>query len=89
MYEIGIDISRQRPKAARQLLGRLPAVFLIVVCSGDEAPTVWPNVLSRDLWPLRDPVAAEGTDEEKLAAFREVRDELKGRIEAWVASRGR
>ncbi len=89
MAEIGIDISRQRAKAARPLLGRLPAFFLIVVCGGDDAPTAWPNILSRDIWPLADPVAAEGTDEQKLGAFRDVRDELRSRIREWVASRDR
>ncbi len=89
MAEIGIDISRQRAKAARELLGRLPAFFLIVVCVGDDAPTAWPNILSRDIWPLADPVAAAGTDEERLNAFRSVRDELEVRIGEWVASRNR
>lgn len=89
MAEIGIDISRQRAKAARPLLGRLPAFFLIVVCGDDDAPTAWPNILSRDIWPLADPVAAEGTEEEKLDAFRGTRDELKRRIEDWVSSRDR
>ncbi len=87
MAEIGIDISRQRAKAAGPLLGRLPAVFLIVVCGGEDAPTAWPNILSRDIWPLPDPVGAEGTAEERVAAFRRVRDELEGRIEEWVARR--
>ena len=86
MEEIDIDISRQRPKAARPLLGRLPAFYLIIVCGDDDAPTAWPNILSKDVWPLADPVAVEGSEEERLDAFRGARDELRDRITGWVAA---
>jgi arsenate reductase len=89
MEEIDIDISRQRPKAARPLLGRLPAFYLIVVCGDDDAPTAWPNILARDVWPLADPVAVTGAEEERLDAFRRARDELWKRIRGWLAARGR
>jgi arsenate reductase len=36
-------------------------------------------------WSFRDPAAAEGSEEEKLAVFREVRDQIEKRIKDWVA----
>jgi arsenate reductase len=41
-------------------------------------------VAARLYWPFDDPAAVEGTDEEKLAAFRRVRDAIEIRILAWL-----
>lgn len=89
MAEIGIDISRQQAKAAKPLLGRLPARHIVVVCADDDAPTAWPNILSKEVWPLEDPVAFEGTEEEKLNRFRAVRDGLRDRVRRWLSHRHR
>jgi arsenate reductase (thioredoxin) len=35
-------------------------------------------------WPFDDPAAVIGTDEEKFAAFRKVRDQIKQRIKEWL-----
>jgi arsenate reductase len=37
-------------------------------------------------WPFEDPAAATGTREERLAAFRRVRDLMRARFEAFVES---
>jgi arsenate reductase len=39
-------------------------------------------------WSFEDPVAFEGTDEEKLAKFREIRDKIERRIQAWLEKQG-
>jgi len=86
MAEIGYDLSGHRPKSTRELLGRVPARVLFIVCDGaaKSCPTVWPGVLERWIWPFEDPAAAEGTEEERLAVFRRVRDEIRERFEAWA-----
>ena len=38
-------------------------------------------------WPFEDPAAATGTDEERLAVFRRVRDEIDHRIQDWLAEK--
>jgi arsenate reductase len=39
-------------------------------------------------WPFDDPAAFEGTEEEKLAKFREVRDQIDARPRAWLVEEG-
>jgi arsenate reductase len=39
-------------------------------------------------WPFDDPTTVEGSDDEKLAAFRVVRDAIAGKIQAWLSTLG-
>jgi arsenate reductase len=86
MAEAGIDISQQQPKSLKQYLGKLPVRHMVVVCSGadESCPRIWPGVLHRHFWPFEDPAALTGLEEEVLAGFRQVRDQIRARIEAWL-----
>jgi arsenate reductase len=86
MHEIGIDLSGQRSKDVMEYLGRKHFGYLITVCAHAEAhcPTVFPGVSMRLHWPIEDPAAFEGPEEEKLAKFREIRDEIEQRIKTWL-----
>ncbi|HSK88848.1 MAG TPA: arsenate reductase ArsC [Anaerolineales bacterium] len=86
MQEAGIDISHQQSKGIERYLGRVLFQYLITVCDDAEqnCPTVWPGVTTRLHWSFEDPAKFEGTEEEKLAKFREVRDLIEKRIKAWV-----
>jgi arsenate reductase len=88
MQELGIDISAQRPKSVTEFLGRVPVRHLIIVCDGANAkcPSTFPGVLTRDFWPIDDPARYSGTGEE-TRRFREARDELAARIDAWLKNR--
>lgn len=87
MAELGHDLSDHRPKGIQELLGRVPVRFLFIVCdsAAKSCPSVWPGVLDRFAWPFDDPARATGTEEERLAVFRRVRDEIRERFSAWVA----
>ena len=87
LAEIGIDASSQRSKHLKEYLGRLPVSYLIIVCgeADESCPRIWPGVRNRLFWPFDDPAAATGTDEEKLAEFRRVRDKIDTKIRAWLA----
>jgi arsenate reductase (thioredoxin) len=87
LKEKGIDTNGLRSKDSSELMGRITVHHLIVVCDNAErsCPRVFPGMLSREFWPLDDPPALEGTDEERLEKFREVRDEIERRIEQWLA----
>jgi arsenate reductase len=89
MREIGVDISAQRPKAVKELLGRLPVRHLIVVCDGanKKCPRVFPGMLTRDFWQIEDPAAFDGSENDALRKFREARDEISSRLDAWLAER--
>jgi len=89
MHEIGIYISAQHPKAAKDFLGKKPVHFAIVVCESAEpqCPRLWPLPTERIYWPLQNPAAVTGTKEQRINAFRSTRDELSARIAAWLAER--
>ena len=81
MSEIGIDISRQASKNVSQFLGAsIP--YVITVCDrARESCPIFPGAFRLIHWSFDDPAAVEGTREEKLAAFRRVRDEIAESID--------
>jgi arsenate reductase len=86
MQEVGIDISGQTSKGIETYLGKTHFQYLITVCNDADqnCPTVWPGVHARMHWSFEDPARFEGSREEKLAKFREVRDQIEERIRQWV-----
>ena len=86
MDEIGIDVSGQTSKGVDTYLGKVLFQYLITVCDDADknCPTVWPGVSNRMHWSFQDPAAVEGSDEEKLAKFREVRDLIEAKIKSWL-----
>jgi arsenate reductase (thioredoxin) len=86
MRERRIDISAQRSKSVAEFAGQEFAT-VITVCdkAAGECP-VFPGAPQRVHWSLTDPAAVSGTKEEKLGAFRKVRDELQRRIQSFVNS---
>ncbi len=87
MAEVGIDISAHRSKPLTEFL-RQPVHTVITVCgNADQVCPIFPGQLNRHHWPFFDPAHATGTDEEKLAVFRRVRDEIKMVFEAYAAGR--
>ena len=82
MDEIGIDISRQRPKIAGEFLGKVSVRNLFIVCHEAErkCPRMFLGSLERTFWPLDDPVAFKGSPEATLEKFRTVRDDLESKI---------
>jgi arsenate reductase len=87
MKEIGIDISAHHSKHMNEFLQQ-PVETVITVCgNADQACPVFPFQLNRHHWGFFDPAHATGTEEEKLAVFRRVRDEIKMVFEAYAAGR--
>jgi arsenate reductase len=87
MQEIGIDISAHRSKHMNDFL-RQPVETVVTVCgNADQACPTFPGQLNRHHWGFEDPAHAVGTDAEKLAVFRKVRDEIKMVFEAYAAGR--
>jgi arsenate reductase (thioredoxin) len=87
MKEIGIDISSHRSKHLSEFLDQ-PIETVITVCgNADQACPVFPGQVNRHHWGFDDPARAEGTDEQKLAVFRRVRDEIRMVFEAYAAGR--
>jgi arsenate reductase len=86
MQELGIDISANKTKAVFDIFkSGLLINYAITVCdetSAERCP-IFPGITKRLHWSFPDPSALQGTHEEKLARTREIRDEIKARIEQW------
>ena len=81
MNEIGVNISRQESKILKRYLGE-PFDYVITVCDdANEACPFFSGTKNRLHWSLPDPSAAEGSEEERLAVFRSVRDQLRDRVQ--------
>ena len=88
MAELGIDIAHQRPKSVQEFMGTARFEFLITVCDRDEKDCpMFPGVGAREYWPFDDPAKVEGSPQERLAAFRDVRDEIEARVRRWLVER--
>ena len=81
MSESGIDISAHRSKSIDELTG--PFDVCVTVC--DANCPIPPSAGLQLRWKFADPALARGTEAERLAAFRVVRDGLEKRVRALVA----
>jgi len=89
LSEIGIDASGQWAKSVELFRGKMHFDYVITVCSNaEERCPVFADTAIRLHWPFDDPAAPQGSDEEKLAGFRRVRDRIEERIVTWLESPG-
>jgi arsenate reductase (thioredoxin) len=86
MQEIGIDISDQVSKSVKEFMGRMIFDDAIIVCrkAEENCPKLSADARSISRWVFDDPVRAEGTVDERLARFREVRDQIQSRVKLWL-----
>ncbi len=85
LSEVGIDMAGQSSKDLKTYLGKQHFGYLITVCSNaEERCPIFPGVSRRLYWPFEDPAAVVGSDDEKLAKFRAVRDQIELRIVDWL-----
>jgi len=84
MHEAGIDISGHRSKSVDEFLGQ-DFDYVITVCdNAKESCPVFSAKTRHIHWSIEDPAAAQGSEEERLAAFRRARDELRARLRAFA-----
>ncbi len=87
MEEAGISLSGQHSKHVKEYMGKIHFGYLITLCDEAEesCPTTFPGIGQRLYWSFEDPSAFKGSEDEKLAKFREVRDQIEQRIKTWLA----
>ena len=80
MSEIGIDLAGHRSKHVREFDGQ-HFDYVITVCdNANESCPIFPGSTERIHWSFPDPAATEGSETERRAAFRRVRDALAERF---------
>jgi thioredoxin type arsenate reductase len=77
LSELNIDIGAHRSKGLDEIAH--PIDVVVTLCAEEVCP-VFPGRVERIHWPLPDPAAATGAEEERLQRFREVRDEIRQRL---------
>jgi arsenate reductase len=87
MAEIGIDISGHTSKHMEEFLNQEVETVITVCGNADQACPMFPGQLNRHHWGFDDPAHATGTEEEQMAVFRRVRDEIRRVFEAYAAGR--
>ncbi len=85
MEEKDVNMTGHYSKGLDQFLGKVHFAYLITVCSrADEKCPIFPGMGQRLHWPFEDPAAFQGSPEERLAKFRQVRDEIEAKIKDFV-----
>lgn len=78
LAEAGVDAAAQRSKGLDAV--PIEEIDLVVTLCAEEVCPLFPRPVRKLHWPLPDPALARGSEAERLAAFRAVRDELARRI---------
>ena len=87
MKEIGIDISHHRSKHFKEFEGQ-PFDYVITLCDeAREACPVFPGATQQHHISFMDPVIAEGLEDQILAVFRKVRDDIHKTVIPWLKER--
>jgi arsenate reductase len=79
MREVGLELATNKPKRLTDALAQDAALLITMGC-GDECPLV--PAAKRDDWPLEDPKG------KPVARVREIRDEVRARVEKLIADQG-
>jgi len=84
MREAGIDISGHRSKSVDEFAGQ-DFDYVITVCdNAKQSCPIYPAKTKRIHWSIEDPAAVQASEEERLAAFRRIRDELRLRLQRFA-----
>ena len=86
MKELGIDISGHRSKSVNEFDGQ-SFDYVVTVCDNarDNCP-VFPAGTERIHWSFEDPAAVQGTEEQRISAFRRIRDQIHEKVRAFFGS---
>ncbi|HWC96718.1 MAG TPA: arsenate reductase ArsC [Candidatus Sulfopaludibacter sp.] len=85
MAELNIDISHHWSKSVDEFSGQAFDYVITVCDAANESCPIFPGNTTRLHWSFPDPAAVQGTFEERLAAFRQVRDQIRERFQPFLA----
>lgn len=87
LAEIGLDATAHHSKHLSEFLERKVETVITVCGNADQVCPAFPGQVNRHHWGFDDPAHATGTEDEQLAVFRRVRDEIRSVFEAYAAGR--
>jgi arsenate reductase len=83
MKEMEIDITRQWSKSVQEI--DLSQIDLVITLCAEEVCPILPVKTKRIHWPIPDPASKEGDHSERLAAFRQARNQILRQMEEFKA----
>jgi arsenate reductase len=86
MREIGIDISGQYSKSVDEFVGQELDLVITVCDNAKESCPIFPSAGQRLHWPFEDPAAVAGSEDQRLEAFRSIRDQIQARIQLFLGA---
>ncbi|HYF35162.1 MAG TPA: arsenate reductase ArsC [Prosthecobacter sp.] len=87
MAEMGQDISAHHSKHLDEFLSQEVETVITVCGNADQVCPAFPGQVNRHHFPFDDPAHATGSEEEQMAVFRRVRDEIRQVFGAYAAGR--
>ena len=88
MSEVGIDISGGKPELVDRYLEQHWDLVVTVCDSARESCPVFPRPVDKLHVSFADPAEAQGSEDQRMAVFRRVRDAIRERLLPEVARRG-
>ena len=85
MSELGVDLSENTSKHLDQFTDQNFDLVVTVCDNAKESCPVFPNATQVYHWPFEDPADATGSEEEQLVVFRKIRDQIKDKIQSYLA----
>ena len=80
MREAGIDISSQYSKTADDIKDIRPDILITLCDNAQESCPVYPAQVRKEHWGLKDPADAKGSEDEIMAVYRKIRNEIQRKI---------
>lgn len=84
MKELDVDMKDYRSKSVDLFVNDQFDVVITVCDSAAESCPTFPGAPTNVHWPTDDPFDAEGDEATRMAEYRQVRDELRARIESFI-----
>lgn len=86
MEEVGYDMSFHFSKSISLfVVGNVTFDFLITVCSyAEKTCPLFPGMGKCLHWPIEDPATLQGSPEEILTKFRQIRDQIESKVHSWL-----
>ena len=77
MSELGIDLSGHRSKHVDEFVGQEFSYVITVCDNAKEICPIFPGKTQQIHWSFEDPAGVQGSEEERVAAFRKIRDKIR------------
>ncbi|MFX0008570.1 MAG: arsenate reductase ArsC [Candidatus Hermodarchaeota archaeon] len=85
MKEVGLKLTNHHPKVLKEFLRKYHFVIAISFCGKDEVLCpIFPGIATQLFWDIEDPSTFQGSKQEKLEKFREIRNKIEAKVQQFL-----